>query len=180
MHARTLTRTTAAAVFAMALWATAACGSIADEAGDQAGEQLAEQLAEAQTGGEVDIDSEDGSYSIETDEGSFEVGGGEVPEAWPADVALPDGLEVISTSTSDTTDGKLVAIVASTSSSPEDLLAELKATLSGWEVSGETTSSSGDGSLTAAQWDRAGARVNFTASGDGSQTSVTISHTTIP
>jgi hypothetical protein len=179
MHPHTLNRATATAAAVLAIWAGGACGSIADEANDQAGEQLAEKLAESQTGGDVDIDTEDGSVSIETDEGSFEAGTGQVPDEWPDDLTLPEGLEVMSTTTSDTAEGTLVALVATTSATPEELLAQLTETLSDWQISGETTSSSGGGSLTAAQWDRTGERVNLTASGDGSQTSVSLIHTTL-
>lgn len=175
---RHITTTFATAAAAAAMLVTASCGSAAEEAGDTAAEQLTERLAESQGGGDVDVDfdSGDGSFSLETEDGSFETGSGAVPEEWPEDVPLPDGLEVVSGSTSDTDAGVTVAIVGTSTTSPSDLLAELKSALADWEISGETTGTTGDDTLAGAQFDTEGRRVNFTATSSGSETSITLSH----
>ena len=57
-------RAVAVTIASAALWLTA-CGD--------AGESGVEQLIEEQSGGDVDINSEDGSFSVETEEGSMTV-----------------------------------------------------------------------------------------------------------
>jgi len=76
----------------VALVATA-CGA--------ATEGLTEQLIE-QSGGDdadVDVDLGSGRVSVETEDGSFTVGGGEIPDGFP--VPFPDGGTVQSVFTSD-------------------------------------------------------------------------------
>ncbi|MDN5746437.1 MAG: hypothetical protein L0H31_15150 [Nocardioidaceae bacterium] len=63
------------------------CSAIADKAGEKA----VEKGMEAAGGGDVDIDSDgDGKVTIESDEGSMEFGGSELPEGFPDEVPLPD------------------------------------------------------------------------------------------
>lgn len=64
------------------------------------GEELAEQIIESQEGvGDVEVDSDSGEVSVETDEGSFTLGGGEVPDGFPVDV--PSGGEIVASGDSD-------------------------------------------------------------------------------
>ncbi len=154
----------------------AGCGAAADKASEKA----TEQLVESQTGGDVDIDTADGSVEIETEDGSMSFGTGEVPAEWPEDIPLPDGLEVLSGSTSDSSDGRLVGIVGTATASPEDILATMKDELADWTISGESTVTGTDGSITGAQWETDGRRVNFAATaGPDGETSITLSHTTL-
>ncbi len=63
-------------------------------------EQLSEKLAEQAVGvNDVDIDTDTGKISVETDEGSFTLGGGEIPEGFP--VPVPDGGRVTASFVSD-------------------------------------------------------------------------------
>lgn len=69
------------------------CSAIADKAG----EKIAEKGIEAGGGGDAEInfdDDGDGSISMESSEGSFSMGGGEIPDGFPEEVPLPDGFEV--------------------------------------------------------------------------------------
>jgi hypothetical protein len=159
---------------------TAGCGAAADKVAEQA----TEQAIESQTGGDVDIDtSGDGSVEIETEDGSMSFGTGEVPADWPEDVPLPNDLEVLSGSTTQAADGELVAIVGTTSDSPEEMLASMKEALADWTISGESTVTFDDGSSTSAQWETDGRRVTFSASagtsGAEDGTSITLGHTTV-
>jgi len=84
----------AVAVFAVLL---AACG----KAQESASEALAEQALEAQTGAEVDLDTDDGvsTLTMETDEGQLQHSVGEnvpLPDDFPKDVVLPDDYTVVS------------------------------------------------------------------------------------
>jgi hypothetical protein len=84
----------AVAVFAVLL---AACG----KAQESASEALAEQALEAQTGAEVELDTEDGvsTVTMQTEEGQLQHSVGEnvpLPENFPRDVVLPDDYTVVS------------------------------------------------------------------------------------
>ncbi len=101
---------------------TTGCGAIADKAAEKATDEAVEQIAEANGGGDVDIDTDDGTFSIQTDDGSMTVddegnmviesdegtmtfeSGQELPEDFP-DVPLPSGLTIESTSRMDSGDG---------------------------------------------------------------------------
>lgn len=75
----------------------AACG----QAQESATEALTEQALEAQTGAQVDFESEDGqnTLTMETDEGQLQHTTGEnvpLPPDFPRDVVLPDDYTVVS------------------------------------------------------------------------------------
>jgi len=92
-----------------------------------ASEVLTEQIAEQVEGVDnVEIDTESGEVSIETDEGSISIGGGELPDGFP--VPLPDGYEVTTVFTSD--QESLVAVTY-----PPDRYDELASFLNGWTES---------------------------------------------
>ena len=72
----------------------AGCSSVAD----QVAERAVEEAAEAAGGGngEIDIDTDSGSISVQTSEGTLDIGGGSLPDAFPSDVPLPADHEVMS------------------------------------------------------------------------------------
>ncbi|WP_261818521.1 hypothetical protein [Nocardioides sp. OK12] len=59
---------------------------------DTLAEKGMEKAMEAGSGGDavVDVDSDAGTVTIEGEDGSLSVGGGELPESFPEDVPLPD------------------------------------------------------------------------------------------
>ena len=58
------------------------------------GEELTEQILEGQDGvDDVEIDEDTGEVTVESEDGSFTVGGGEIPSDWPVDV--PSGGNVV-------------------------------------------------------------------------------------
>ena len=64
--------------------------------GQQAVEQAAENAAEQQLGEGSDVEiGEDGSVKIESSDGAFEVGTGDLPADWPASVPAVPGLELV-------------------------------------------------------------------------------------
>jgi len=157
------------------------CGAATDKVAEKASEKIVEEAVESQTGADVDIDTNgDGSVKIETEDGSYSSGTGKVPEQWPTDLSLPEGLTILSGTTMDTDEGKLVTVGATSKQSATELLDLMKDQLSDWTISGETTSESSDASIAGAQWDKDGRRVNLMATfAAGSDTSVTIAHTTL-
>ncbi len=105
-----------------AMLISAGCGAVADKAAEKATEEAVERIAEANGGGDVDINTDDGTFSMETDDGkmviddegnmviesdegtmTFETGQ-ELPDDFP-DVPLPDELAIESTSRMDSGDG---------------------------------------------------------------------------
>ena len=80
-------RALAAAGLAALLVPLAACSS----------QQSAEDMVNDALGGSASVDmGEDGEVRVDTSDGSFEVGTGEFPEGWPADLAVIPGFELLS------------------------------------------------------------------------------------
>lgn len=82
-----------AIILAVVALVATACGA--------ATEELTEQLIEQSGGGnaDVDVDLDSGQVNVQTEDGSFSVGGGEIPDGFP--VPFPDGGKVQSVFTSD-------------------------------------------------------------------------------
>ena len=104
-----------------------------------------EKQIEDESGGNanVDINEDDGSVSIETDEGSIQIGGAEIPGDFP--LPVPDHAEVISVMS---TSGENAGAQVSMTFDPDDLddvaaLYEDFFNDQGWEVS--RTNSDSDG-----------------------------------
>ncbi|MFM1966590.1 MAG: hypothetical protein RL134_2315 [Actinomycetota bacterium] len=80
-------RALAAAALAAVLVPVAACGS----------QQAAEDMVNDALSGSASVDmGEDGEVRVDTSDGSFEVGTGEFPEGWPADLTVISGFELVS------------------------------------------------------------------------------------
>ena len=63
------------------------CGAAADKVAEKA----TEKAIESQTGGDVDVNTNgDGSFNIETDDGSLSIGTGKLPDGWPDDISITD------------------------------------------------------------------------------------------
>ena len=75
------------------------CGNVADKVAEKA----AENQIENAIGGNANVDINDDTVKIQTDEGSMSFGGGEIPADFP--VPFPDGGEVVSVITNDTPNG---------------------------------------------------------------------------
>lgn len=118
------------------LLTTTACSSVAENISERAAEEILEQAA----GGEVDIDLDEdgGTVSVNTDDGSFSIGTDELPDAFPASAPLPADYTVLSSMSGDSSDdGQTVVVTVSAGdASFEDLVARLDAELAanGWDV----------------------------------------------
>lgn len=149
------TRSLLAAAVAAGLLAACGGGSVTDE--------IAEQLAEQQFGGDVEIDSSnggftveteegtvradaDGNVSIETEDGTFESStGSELPDDFP-DVFLPGGREVQSVvRLDDASQGLSFSVVQIVDGDPTDVLADVVAEYEGQGLSAAMETSGGDG-----------------------------------
>lgn len=57
--------------------------SVSNKMGEKMGEKFAEKILEEQFGGDVDVDTSDGSVSVKTDKGTFSAGD---KAKWPSDI----------------------------------------------------------------------------------------------
>ncbi len=59
-------------------------------------QQAAEDMANDALGGSASVDmGEDGEVRVDTSDGSYEIGTGEFPEGWPADLEVIPGFELL-------------------------------------------------------------------------------------
>ncbi len=89
----TTTRRVLMATAALALvFSVSACG----KATDKLSEKIAEKSLEGATGGDIDIDGDDGSFSIKTEDGEFSSKTSQdLPDDWPSDILpIPGGMEI--------------------------------------------------------------------------------------
>lgn len=114
-------------------------------------ERIAEEAAEQMAGDdvEIDLDGEGGEMSVETSEGSLQMGaGGSVPEAFPEGLPLPDvEYEVANSFETTNSDDELQVQMSLVTSAPvEEVESYLEQTLpdSGWDVTDTRRQSSGD------------------------------------
>lgn len=140
------TTRTIAGVAALALLG-AGCSSeaITERIAEEAAEQLAGE------GVEIDLDEEGGGISVDTSEGSLQMGaGGSVPESFPDDLPLPNvDYEIANSFETTNSDDELQVQMSLVTSAPvEEIESFLEQALSdgGWEVS-DTRRQSAEGFL---------------------------------
>lgn len=146
----------------------------------KAAEKLSEGAVEQQTGGEVDVDS-DGNVKIETDEGSLSVGTGEVPDGWPDDIGLPDGLVIVSGSDIGSGEETLSSVSGTTSSTPTEVLEHFESQLEGWEALHNMNSAEGGTTMRSAIFSLGERTIQVAATADdGEETVVNLSYVLTP
>lgn len=124
--------------------ALSGCGFV----GDRVGERVAEELGDRAVDGEVDFDRDSGEIRIENSEGSFTIGGGDLPDAFPDEMPVPDGGEIVSTQSGSNDQGEQVSVqVHVTEGSFDELVAFFDDELAsaGWEVGARNETSMGTG-----------------------------------
>jgi hypothetical protein len=72
------------------------CDTITEKLTQKVTESAIEHVIEQKTGGDVQIDSNNGAVTVKSDKGTvaFNSAGGKVPEDWPSDVPLYPGAKV--------------------------------------------------------------------------------------
>jgi hypothetical protein len=101
-----------------------ACGAASEEA--------TERMVDAAVGSDADVDLDDGQVSIETEDGSFSTGGGEVPETWPEDIPLPDLEDITSSEVQDASGAASVTLTGRTDLSVDEAEAFFAEALESW------------------------------------------------
>lgn len=136
-------------------------------------EKLAESIVENATGSDVDIDSNDGSYSIKTDDGSYESSVGEdLPENFPDEVELYNRQTVTGSYRSSTDSGSSWSVNAESNDSVSKVSDYLDDKYSSWDNKGEYSVNG----TTTTIYEKGSLRVSITVgedSGDSSKTSIT-------
>lgn len=117
--------------------------------GSEAAEKIAEKAAEKAGGGDVDIDSKDGSVKYTDEEGNkTEFGAGaKLPAGWPDELKPPDSVTVVASSTSSANGEKRLFVTAESKDSVADLQAGLRSQFedAGYEITNESNFDSGTG-----------------------------------
>lgn len=125
-----------------------ACDSVADNVAERAVEEVAEQAAGE--GVEIDIDEEGGNLTIESSEGTLDIGGDSLPEGFPDGVPLPDDYEVAGSMTEGSDDATSFFVTVSTPTAIEDLAPMVEDGLvdGGWSIDDTVEMTFDDGSST--------------------------------
>ena len=150
MRTRTLLLVTTAAL------SLTAC----DAAVEQLSEEVVERAAEAAGAGdtEIDMDEEGGGISIETDDGSVQIGAGdgtELPQELPEVIPLPGDYTVVSSSTFTNDDGESILVMLEvegldpTAFIEDEVVPGLES--GGYEIVSQTTASGNGGERSSVQ-----------------------------
>jgi hypothetical protein len=157
-------------VIVLAVGALTGCSCAAEEA--------SEALVEQSTGGEVEIDDEGESISIETEEGSMEISGGDsaaVPDGFPSDMPLYDGTIVMG-QVFETEEGTAFNVGITTSDSANDVAAWYSDEFSaeGWSVTSEMTNDSGDMTMVTYQVEKGGTQAQVIIAEEAGETQIAV------
>ena len=148
---------------------TVGCGKAAEKIAEKA----TEKAIESEAGGDANVDiGKDGQVKIETEDGSLSINSGEVPDSWPEDIPLPDDLDVASSMS--TPDGATVS--GMTSVGVDDAMAFYEDALDGWTISGEFNTSGDGASTSSATYERDERVVTISASSNDDGTVLSVSH----
>lgn len=159
----------------------AACSS------SDAAEKLTEKAIEDAGGGDVDIDSEDGTVKYTDQNGNetemnIDGDGASLPKGWPADLAPPDSVKLISSSSSTTGGEELMTVLGEAPATVDELLPAVKeqVTGAGFEITQDTSTevTGGDyAGLTATKGDQTLA-VSMAGDPTADKTTITMTITT--
>ena len=108
-------------------------------------DRFTEQVVERATGGEIDIDREGGTFTIESEDGesSFSFGSTEVPDTFPvADVPLYENMNIVSAAESSNEQGDFWSINGVSDTDRQTILSAIEGSYSDWN---RTSRSSLDG-----------------------------------
>lgn len=104
---------------------------------DDGGDKLTEAIVENISGENVDINSEDGSFSVKSDDGSFTYGTEELPEGFPSNIPLYEGQKLTSSYRSSTDSGNTWSVTAETNDSVDKVDDYFDEKFTGWTNEGE-------------------------------------------
>jgi hypothetical protein len=159
-------RTSRSLVIVSSLFLIAGCSSVTGN--------VVERAIEKETRGNADVDMDaNGAMHVETEDGSFDMGGNTLPADWPTDAPIYAGATIqYAASVNPTTGNPGSAAVLMTTDAPADVAAQYKDALedAGWTI---TANGNAMGMMTmaAAKDDRT---LSALIAGQAGQTSITI------
>ncbi len=113
------------------------CGSIGEAVSERA---IEEGLEAAGAGSDVQIDLDDGNggISIETSEGSMQIGNAEIPDGFPSEIPLPEDAVIVAAMAFTEDDGANFNVTMTTAMPADVLAADLEDQLiaAGFEIVG--------------------------------------------
>lgn len=164
----------AAGLALVLLTGVSGCGKAAEKIGQKATEKAIESGAD----GNADVDISDGEMNIETEDGSFSVGSGEIPDSWPEDVPLPDGLEVLSAMDMGSDGESMINVSGTTDMTPDEVTAFYESGLDGWSESDSFSSRAEEGGMSSVSYEQDGRTVGVTILDDPDEaTTLSLSYT---
>jgi hypothetical protein len=131
-------------IIAMVVVGVLVLGGITRSIEHRVGNSLAERAIEASTGGKVNVDSDNGSVTVKTDQGTWSTSD-KLPSDWPTDVPVYPGATVQgSVAAQGQTAGHYVGLV--TSDDAAKAIAWYKGELAakGWKVTAEVNTAQGN------------------------------------
>lgn len=147
------------------------CGKITEKAS----EKTAEKIAGDALGGDVDYDPDSGKVQIKNDDGTFSYGEG-VPEDWPDDIPIPDGMEVQGSITTDTPEGKEHTLTGSTDKSVDEMADYYEEKMSDWTKKGGSTFES-EGKMVSLDYTKGNREVSMSIVRNEGDTDTTVLYT---
>jgi hypothetical protein len=146
-----------------------------------AAEQATEELVEQSTGGEVEIDDDGESISIETEEGSMEISGGEsaeVPDGFPSDMPIYDGT-IVMAQTFDAEEGTAYNLGIKTTDGAYDVsewyVDEFAS--EGWSVTSEMVNDTADMTMLTYQVEKDGTQAQVIIAEEAGETQIAVTVT---
>jgi len=150
--------------------ALAGCG------GDKAAEEITEQVAGEAIGGDVEVD--DDTVTVTTDEGQATISGGEgaLAEGFPEEFPIYDGATVKASAAVETGGATQYTATLGTSDPVGDVFDWYKSELSsnGWSIENEMRVSTGEGESAVVSAKKDGMEAAATIAEDGGETAVVI------
>ena len=119
--------------------------------GSDAGDKLAEKIAEKNSGGDVNIDSDKGKVSYTDENGNkseIDVSGGaKLPDGWPDELAPPDSVKIVTSSTNTTAGKKTMTVLGEAKGSIDDFTDPLKSQIedAGYTIENDSSTSGAGG-----------------------------------
>lgn len=159
---------------------TTGCGKVADKVGKKVTEKGLEKTIEHQSGGKVDIDSDDGGLRMKTKDGSeYQLGSGsKLPDDWPKLLALPEGFKVAMSTTMQIDESPRSTVTATGKGDPKKIYTTFKKRIesAGYEIDSESSmGAGGDSSMERFAATKADSRLSVMVSADSDKGEVALS-----
>ncbi|MBU0732015.1 hypothetical protein KKC88_03995 [Patescibacteria group bacterium] len=120
---------------------------LTDWATKKASETVTEAISEQATNGDVDVDFDEGTFTVETEEGTVSIGQTEIPEEFPSNVPVYSGATVVWTSSSTADQAYWVDLESTDDFDTVETYYNEQLESNGWEVT-DTTTYTADGQST--------------------------------